>query len=157
VTLETIYYLSSIVASTGVIGSLIFVGLQLRQNTEALRTGAANHYQASVGEVELFVAQNMEFAELLVKGRAGEEVSDAERLRLWVFYGNGPRTWQNVYLQYSNGALSPELWSGFRARLAQVVNEDKGLVEHWGRSKTTFTSAFNALISEIVVEGGLNL
>lgn len=95
-TLETIYFISGIVAAVGVIGSLVFVGLQMHQNTKAIRLSSANHFQSSVGEMEYFIAQNPEFVELLVKGRTGQTITEAEQLRLWVFYGNVLRVWQNL-------------------------------------------------------------
>ena len=44
-TLEEFYYISQIVAVIGIFGSLVFVGLQIRQNTRA--TQAASHHAVS--------------------------------------------------------------------------------------------------------------
>lgn len=56
-TLETVYYISQIVAVVGIFASLIFVGVQIRQNTAATRatlhqsfTGAMNHLNATMAQ-----------------------------------------------------------------------------------------------------------
>jgi len=40
-TLETIYYIGQTVAVIGILASLIFVGIQIRQNTEQSKAAAA--------------------------------------------------------------------------------------------------------------------
>ena len=149
-TLESIYFIASIAAALGVIASLVFVGLQMRQNTVAIRLESASHYQMSLGNVELFIAQNPEFAALLVKGRAGQELTEPEKLRLWVFYGNVMRTWQNVHHQFTVGALDKALWDGNRARLERVLQEDMGLVAAWRDDRAQYTQEYNHLIEKIL-------
>lgn len=150
-TLETVYFMSGIVAAGGVIASLIFVGLQMRQNTKAVQLASATHYQSSLGDLEFFIAREAEFAELLVKGRTGQSLTAAEELRLSVFYSNVLRIWQNLHVQFLEGALKPELWKGFRAGLERILEQDEGLYRSWTASKPLLTQTFNDLVSEIAV------
>ena len=62
-----------ILANVGVLAGILFLAFELRQNTMATRSAAASSIEASFSEAELFIAGNAEFAELLTKGRAGEE------------------------------------------------------------------------------------
>ena len=153
-TLESIYFIASIAAALGVIASLVFVGLQMRQNTLAIRLDSASQYQASLGNVELFIAQHPEFATLLVKGRTGQELTEAEQLRLWVFYGNVMRTWQNVHHQYLAGALDEVLWQGNRARLDRVLKEDIGLVATWRNDESQYSPEFNQIVNDLLAAQG---
>jgi len=115
-----------------------------------LQLEAASNFQDSFSEIEFFIAQNPEFAELLEAGRNGDEIVGADKFRLTVFYGNVLRTWQNAHFQYLAGTLNRELWNGSRSRLAEVLKEDRGLAEHWRENQPQFSPAFNAMVSSII-------
>lgn len=136
-------------ANIGVLAGIVFLGFELRQNTVITRLEAANKFQNSFSEIEFFIAQNPEFAALLVKGREGEDLSGAAQFRLTVFYGNVLRTWQNVHLQFLSGTLDKDIWEGSRARFKQVLDEDRGLHVHWRGNKSHFSPAFNELVASI--------
>src|SRR5256886_14122763 len=80
---EQISYLAQIVASVGVIVSLIFVGLQIRQNTGALQRNEHNSTMAQWTVIRMAIARNRDIAELMTAGLHGERVMDAaDQLRL---------------------------------------------------------------------------
>jgi hypothetical protein len=72
---EQISYLGQIVASVGVIVSLIFVGLQIRQNT-----GSCNEHNSTMAQwtvIRMAIARNRDIAELMTAGLHGERTMDA--------------------------------------------------------------------------------
>lgn len=144
----------TLAANIGVLAGILFLSFELRQNTMASQMKAASDFQDSFSEIEFFIAQSPEFAALLVKGRNGEEVSDTGQLRLTTFYGNVLRTWQNTHLQFLAGALDKDLWNGSQARLTVVINDDRGLFDHWQTNKSQFTPAFNDMVTSITTEAG---
>src|SRR4029078_4245325 len=80
---EQISYLAQIVASVGVVVSLIFVGLQIRQNTSALQRNEHNSTMAQWTVSRQAIATNRDIAELMAVGLLGETPLDgADRLRL---------------------------------------------------------------------------
>ncbi len=80
---EQISYLAQIVASLGVVVSLIFVGLQIKQNTRALQRNEHNSTMEQWTVIRQAIAQNREIAELMTAGLRGERVLDAaDHLRL---------------------------------------------------------------------------
>lgn len=137
-------------ANIGVLLGIIFLVFELRQNTLASRTAAASNFQDTFSEVELFIAQDAAFAELLEAGRNGEDLSGADGLRLTVFYGNVLRTWQNAYYQYRAGTLHADLWRGSQSRLATIMSQDRGLVAYWLNNQSQYTPAFNAMVAQAI-------
>src|SRR3954464_2646983 len=104
--LEQISYLTQIVASIGVIVSLIFVGLQIRQNTGALQRSEHNSTMAQWTVIRMAIAQNRDIAELMTAGLHGERVIDAaDQLRLeqmlaeqaWAAFHIWDRTQRGVF------------------------------------------------------------
>jgi len=81
--IEQLSYLAQMVASVGVIVSLIFVGLQIRQNTGALQRNEHNSTMEQWTVVRMAIAQNRDIAELMTAGLHGERDLDAaDQLRL---------------------------------------------------------------------------
>jgi hypothetical protein len=80
---EQISYLAQIVASIGVVVSLVFVGLQIRQNTGALQREEHNSTMAQWTVIRMAIAKNRDIAELMTAGLDGERALDAaDQLRL---------------------------------------------------------------------------
>ncbi len=84
--LEQLSYLAQIAGSIGVILSLVFVGLQIRQNTAALRRNEHNSTMAQWTVIRMAIAGNRDIAELMTAGLRGESAMDAaDQLRLEQF------------------------------------------------------------------------
>src|SRR5437660_5010617 len=103
---EQISYLAQIVASVGVIVSLIFVGLQIRQNTGALQRDEHNSTMAQWTVIRMAIAKNRDIAELMTAGLHGERALDAaDQLRLeqmlqenlWASFHIWERTQRGVF------------------------------------------------------------
>jgi hypothetical protein len=131
---------------------IIFLAVELQQNTVATELSAAGRFHDSISEIELFIAGSPEFSELLVKGRAGADVSESEKLRLMVFYGTVLRQWQINHLQYLSGVLDEDVWLGNRDYMAQILAEDIGLFDRWQTGSNHFSPRFNELIESLTVD-----
>lgn len=143
-------------ANFGVLAGIIFLAFELQQNTLATKLEAASNFQSNFSELELFISGNPEFAELLRKGREGEELTPTDKLRLSVFYGNVLVSWQVTHFQYLSGALGEDIWEGSRVKWTRIINADSGLFRHWQMSKLEFSPAFNQEIESITIGLGSN-
>jgi hypothetical protein len=103
---EQISYLAQIVASVGVVVSLIFVGLQIRQNTGALQRNEHNSTMAQWTVIRMAIAKHRDIAELMTAGLRGERALDAaDQLRLeqmlseqtWAAFHIWDRTQRGVF------------------------------------------------------------
>src|SRR3954467_1624571 len=81
--LEQLSSLAQVFGSIGVIVSLIFVGLQIRQNTGALQRNEHNSTMAQWTVIRMAIAKNRDVAELMTAGLHGQRAMDAaDQLRL---------------------------------------------------------------------------
>ena len=142
----------TLAANIGVMAGIIFLAVELRQNTVATQLSAADRFQSSFSEIELFIAGSPEFSELLNKGRTGAEVSEPEKLRLMIFYGTVLRQWQINHFQFLSGALDEDIWLGNRDYMAQIFEEDIGLFDRWQTGKSHFSPRFNELIESMTID-----
>src|ERR671925_1950197 len=141
---EQISYLAQIVASVGVVVSLIFVGLQIRQNTGALQRNEHNSTMEQWTVIRQAIAQHRDIAELMTAGIQGERALDAaDQLRLeqmlqenaWAAFHIWDRTQRGIFpkgtFEATGGAL-----------LATLLRTQGG--ESWWRSakQTGFPPGF---------------
>src|SRR5580693_7609778 len=119
---EQLSYLAQIVASVGVIASLIFVGLQIKHNTNALQRNEHNSTMAQWTVIRQAIATNRDVAELMTAGLRGESDLDAaDQLRLeqmlqenaWAAFHIWDRTQRGIFpkgtFEATAGALLGEL------------------------------------------------
>ena len=115
---EQVSYLAQIVASVAVIASLIFVALQIKQNTRALQRNEHNSTMEQWTVIRQAIAQNREIAELMTAGLHGERAMDAaDQLRLeqmlqenaWAAFHIWDRTQRGIFpkgtFEATGGAL----------------------------------------------------
>src|ERR1043165_4831338 len=115
---DAIVALSQIIAAVGVILSLVFVGLQIKQNTRALQRTEHNSTMEQWTVIRQGIAQNRDIAELMTAGLQGERVLDAaDHLRLeqllqenaWASFHIWERTQRGIFpkgtFEFSCGAL----------------------------------------------------
>ena len=150
--LEQISYLAQIVGVVGVIVSLVFVGLEVKQNTAALYRGEHNSTMAQWTVVRMAITQNRDVAELMTAGLNGErELDAADQLRLeqllqeqaWAAFHIWDRTQSGVFpkgtFEMTGGAL-----------LGQVLSTKRG-AEWWSGAKSIgFIPAFAADVEAVL-------
>ena len=103
---EQISYLAQIAASVAVVASLIFVALQIKQNTAALQRNEHNSTMAQWTVIRMAIAKHRDIAELMTAGLHGESPLDAaDQLRLeqmlqenaWAAFHIWDRTQRGVF------------------------------------------------------------
>src|SRR2546421_11096999 len=115
---DAIVAISQLVAAVGVILSLVFVGLQIKQNTRALQRTEHNSTMEQWTVIRQAIAQNRDIAELMTAGLQGERTLDsADQLRLeqmlaeqaWAAFHIWDRTQRGIFpngtFEATGGAL----------------------------------------------------
>src|SRR3954468_13608476 len=86
--LEQLSYLAQIACAVRVVLSLVFVSLQIRQNTAALQRNEHNSTMAQWTVIRMAITGNRDIGELMTAGLRGEKTLDAaDQLRLEHFLG----------------------------------------------------------------------
>ena len=140
----TVREIGEAVALLGVVSSLVFVGLELRQNRIAARAAAYQELGIAVRDSWLAKANNRELNDLVDLAGAADSAtwadlseSDVGLVRSYVV--SVVRLYETVYLQVEQGLLEPDAleslgWIGF-------LNGD-ALVRMWPQVRPVVTPAF---------------
>jgi hypothetical protein len=148
--LDTVNNWLTLIANIGVLTGIVFLAYELKQNTVATQLEAASNFNTSFAEIEMLIARDPDFSNLLVKGRTSAAVTPNEEFRLRVFYGNVLRQWQFIHFQFLAGGLDDKIWLGQFAYFTMVISADQGLLKHWETSQNHFSPRFNLLVQSMI-------
>jgi hypothetical protein len=143
---------AQIVAAVGVIVSLIYVGVQIRQATRTTKLASIQAVETAIGRTEELIIQDASFAEILRQGLTASdaELQDTDRIRLNVFYRHTLRAYQSAHYQYRQGALDDSVWEPQAKCLAAIFQADRGIRDHFAVEKYMLDASFAALCEMLI-------
>jgi hypothetical protein len=141
-TLQDLGSVGEFLGSVGVIISLIYLAVQIRQNTRSVRAATQ----------QAFVDVNASFAGLLLHNehmarvyRIGisrhSELSEDERVQFDMLMVTYFRNMQNLFHQHQRGMLESEVWEGSRRNMLWYIRQ-AGVRAWWETRRRMFSSEF---------------
>ena len=148
--LENFARIAEIISSVAVVVSLIYVSVQVRQNTRALRATTYNAVTANSVAILAPMHTHPEFTEYLVRVQSDpESATPAEKLRFHITMLSAYRHWDNLYYQFRNGMLEPEMWQSYdRTMTSWLANP--AWRDWFVRNAACFSDNLQALIRQRV-------
>jgi len=158
--------LAEIIGFASIVGSLIFVGMQLRQSQEIAiasqyqeRASTAVDYYSSQMQNELAIMDQAEEIATAVRSgiaspaiRSLIETQSPESVGMW-FYRN--RVFfvmlDNFHFQYSSGFMAEESWDAFHRELRDKLSND-ATAAYYRDYGSNFRSSFEELCDQILQE-----
>ncbi len=140
----------SFTAHVGVILGLIFLAVELNQNSGLMRI------QISQSRADGAIAANEAFfnsdylPQIIVKVSAGEELSAEEGLRFQHWFRASNRNQDNVIQQYHAGMLSNNSPRSVRDFVTGVVGSSKYAREIWEIQKISYSDEYVALVEDVI-------
>jgi hypothetical protein len=148
--LDRIHKIAEIVAAFAIVMSLVFVGIQLQQNTAAM--GVENRQSAMNAwiNVGLAVATNESLSDKLDKGSypVYRQVDSKRQVLNWV--STQLNITEHQYLQFLDGNLSEETWKGFKEALHLNFRGSQLYNEYWRFGRQYHSSRFQSLVDELI-------
>lgn len=148
-TLSDLGNIGDFFGAVGVIGSLIYVGFQIRQNTIATertnaRLTASDHSRALLG------IQDPEVAEIILRGVKGmEKLDEVERYRFDIAIFTWIEAIEQAFADYHLGGFPEETIMVYRNRLPSILNTPGGKV-WWQERQAWFSERFCTEVGELL-------
>ena len=140
--------IAEIVGAAAVVISLIYVGLGVRQNTDAIQV--ANH--------QALVAMDMdknnwlrdpEFAAIYDNARQDmDTLSPVEFRQYLTFVADTLNAWGFAFITHNNGAMDDTIWNGWDG-FYRVEMETEGFQRFWN-DNPTFSPDFSSYVNSIL-------
>ena len=132
-----------------VIGSLLFVGVEISQNTQAVRGATHQAVSDQASELYLEIASDERLSRLaykmLVENIKRNELNKTDQMSLDFIQLMGFRRVENIFLQYKNGILSEDAID----RIGMDSYRKAFSRESWEMFKTGFDPHFVIFFEEL--------
>jgi hypothetical protein len=152
--LEEIYYIGQTIMAGFFVGSLVFVGLQLRRNTQAVRFAAAQALTERFSDMFNAVAGDSGLAKrLLTGGTDPARLAEVERFQFYCHVQAGLRDAEAIYVHAKSGVLERGLALGVANFLSDSFARP-GVRQVWSERKLWFSDSFREYIDTHIVTRG---
>jgi hypothetical protein len=134
------------VAALGVVASLVFVGLEIRQNTAVARGQARQELASLNQEFLVLLAQDTAFNTLWRRGwRDDSELTPGEASRAIFMVTMTLRRMENVFLQYREGLVDESALRGYGFNSVGNWCESNRFRDWWRDARGAYDAEFVAL------------
>lgn len=149
---DAIGAIGEIFGAIAVFVSLIYLAVQTRNNTRALRSSAFHQVRDSFSQVSLAMAADPDLGVLVMRAVANDQsLTGDEIIRYNFFLTTLVRRGESAYFQSSEGTLQMETWMGIKETLVGTLSNDHGIA--WlDSSLGRFTKEYIEEISKAVNE-----
>ena len=150
--LETIYYVGQTVAVVAILVSLVFVGVQIRQNTKATRAASHHAITDSFNAINSIIGTIPEAAriwrlglECLANLNVDEQMSFAFVSLAYM------RIFETLYYQKHIGMMEAQLFEAERRSIAWIA-QNAGFRDWWKSNEISLSDEYRAYVDEIILE-----
>ena len=148
--------IGELVAAIATVATLIYLAVQLRQNTRALRSATFQQISAQMGQNVETITTNADLAEIVAKTLSQDpDLTPAERIRLQGLFVMSMRRIEAVFVQSELGSIDPELATGFENSLLPLLLSSEGAA-WWRNASRTFHAAFVAYVNRRLASGAIS-
>jgi hypothetical protein len=143
---EALGAISELLGAVGVIASLIYVGIQVRQNTRSMRAATYDSLVRSNGHWLAPLVQDAALAasfEVAVENWT--DVAEVQRPRLMYLLTQLFRHWENAFFQHQQGALAPNLWLTWQGIILSYFHQP-GIQEWWQLRRSAYSTEFREFL-----------
>jgi len=145
-TLEQFGWIGNILSGLGVIATVIYMSIEIRNNTSAVRASAFQQVVNSFASISFDIAKDKNLTELFLRaGRNSAALNEVERAQYDFMLLSFLRRAESVYFQSEVRTLHERHWSGIRASIAWVMTSP-GAHASWSEMKDRFNPQFSAFI-----------
>ena len=140
--------IAEITGAVAIVASVIYLGVQIRANTKAVRSQA--HYNAlSLAQrpFEMAIAdQNL--ADLIETSYASpEKLSEQQWFRCGNYLFMQFNSWEYLYYQNRDSSIPTQLWVGADAYFRDLVATKPGLKKFWSEYQHAFDDPFRTYVT----------
>lgn len=156
-TLSDLAHLAEVLAAVAVVLSLVYVGVQVRQNTQAIEIAAAQQSLDAYRQVQVAVMEEPKMAAAVEKAYSNQQLSPVEALQVDTYVHFNFSNWELAYLNHKKELLDDEIWEGWNRYYVWLMSFEffrktwiENPVDGYTRS---FTNYVNKVVLQKIEDG----
>ena len=145
--------IAELVAAIGVVASLAYLAVQIRQNTRhidfntrAVRASTFQSFSDTFGKFEDLLLENKQLGNAWVKGLNEEDLEPSDRILFNNLAHKFFRMYEVLYLQHAAGLVENSLFENAH-RFPDELLARHGLRRYWQRNQRRYADSFVEFIS----------
>ena len=142
--------LGEFIASFGVLATLIYLAIQMRQNTQALRLNTAQVVTEELQQMFSLLASDEGLSKVFVEAGKTSKLSDVNKVRYYTFTSNIMRVCENAYLQNRENAIGPEHWEGV-VRMMIDYSKMSAFGDYWVNRRHWMSNEFQQYMDNEII------
>jgi hypothetical protein len=144
--------IGQVIGAIAVVISLIYVAMQIRQNTNAVRSATAQSVHEHFANWYHLIAADSELARIAANGlRDYQSLSENERTRFIAVFMSFLSYSQNAFLKWRQGLLAPSLWLGWEQVMMNLFGAPGGKAL-WKERGYMFGDEFRRYIEDDLIK-----
>lgn len=149
---EMLSAIAQVVAALGVIPSLIYLAVQIREQNKERRRAGINILTTQWSELVKTVQESDEFAALFLQGiQSFDGLHASSKLRFSAFFTRFTRNCEGMFIYYRDGALEKPLWDEVERTMSDYFAYP-GVREWWATRRDWVTDDFRAVVEAIIAK-----
>jgi hypothetical protein len=149
---EAIGAIGELVGGAVVVASLIYLAVQVRQNTNAVRSTTRHAWLSAIQTCNQFA---LDHSDVWNKGAfEQQELGGEELTRFITLIHSGLNAYETLYSEYLAGNVEDEFWEGKVRQMTFIVSSPSGRAA-WVNYTHLFDKRFVKYVNENVVEARL--
>jgi len=151
--IEQLYYVAEMISVVAVVISLIYVGIQVKQNTKAVKNSTLQNISENQINVHGLLAAHGDLAEIVFKAATGQG-SDlgAEKFRFTSWMHTLMRTFENAFYQHREGALDERNWRSLCRQYGPILHAGFN-ANYWAERSFMYSDDFKRFVDEELLPG----
>jgi hypothetical protein len=135
------------------IPSLIYLAVQIREQTKERRQSAVNALTVHWGDLTKSLHDNAEFGAIYLRGvQSFNDLDAVSKLRFSAFLNRFFKNFQAMYFSHRDGVLSASLWGEVERTMSDVIAYP-GVHQWWETRRRWHTEEFGRVIDAIIARG----
>lgn len=139
------------ISAIGVVVTLVYLAVQIKDNTRASRAGAVNASNLALRENRQAIFASPEVFDLFYRGNSNPlDLSEMELVRYRIMIQNVVESILDVYVQNFSTGYSPESWRTQGVTLIQRILGNSGGEWFWKNYANAYPPDFRAEVDQIL-------
>ncbi len=129
-----------------VLVSLVYLAVQIRQNTRTAQSAAFQQVVDSFSEISLAIGKDRDLTQIFVRAAGGlASLDPVDQIRIRFVLLSLFRRAESVFFHSEQGTLDIESWAGIRESL-KVSLSNAGVQEFWEHNAHLYNPRFRAFV-----------
>ncbi len=135
------------------IPSLIYLAVQIREQTKERRQSAVNVLTAQWGDLTCALHESAELSAIFLRGvQSFADLDPVSKLRFSAFCNTFFNHFEAMYISHRDGILTASAWGKIERTLSDVIAYP-GIQQWWGERRHWHTEEFGRVVDAIIARG----